>query len=122
MTNIQTLIAELNARRTEQAPKSPIQALLDQAKDKAAGKDTQATSDGKAAAPDPRTVRDTVTLSDSGQKIVNLARGFELAEEIRKAPKDKGFFAALGRSLGDVFRIGKLFLGTIKAAFAQSRK
>jgi hypothetical protein len=117
--DIQTLIAELNARRQQQAPKNPIQTLLDQARDKAQGADKGKDGD---AATDPRTVRDTVTLSDGGQKIVNLARGFELANEFRTKPVDKGFFSSLGRALGDVFRIGRLFLGTIKAAFAQSRK
>jgi len=121
MTDIQTLIAELNARRQQQAPKSPIQALLDQAR----GKDAGAAKDGKAADPRPssdRTVKDTVTLSDGGQKIVNLARGNELAAEFRGKPVDEGFFAALARARDDVLRIGRLFTETIKAAFQQSRK
>ncbi len=119
--DIQLLISQLAARQQKQAPNDPVQTLLDRARDKAAGKDGDKPADDKAAA-DPRTVRDTVTLSDSGQKIVNLARGYELAKEIRTAPTDKGFFDKLGRALTDVFRIGKLFIGTVKAAFAQSRK
>jgi hypothetical protein len=34
---------------------------------------------------------------------------------------DKGFFAGLAKAREDVFRIGRLFAGTIKALFQQSR-
>lgn len=105
MTDIQTLIAELNARRLEPAPPAPIHAAA-----------------GQGAAADSRTVKDTVTLSDSGQKIVNLARGNELAAEFRSKPVDEGFFAALARAREDVLRIGRLFTEIIKAAFQQSRR
>ncbi len=73
-------------------------------------------------APGDRTVRDTVTLSEGGHKIVNLARGLELAGEIRAAPVDKEFFANLLKAQEDIFRITRLFGETIKAAFQQSRK
>ena len=68
-----------------------------------------------------RTVRDTVTLSDGGHKIVNLARGQELAEEIRAAPVDKDFAAILFKAQEDIFRIARLFAETLKAAFQQGR-
>lgn len=84
----------------------------------AAGKDEGAGE----AAPAGRTVRDTVTLSDGGHKIVNLARGRELAGEIRAAPVDKDFAAKLMQALADIFRITRLFTETIKAAFRQSRR
>ncbi|MBI2586486.1 MAG: hypothetical protein HYW28_11565 [Rhodospirillales bacterium] len=84
------------------------------------------TSQGNAVADlrlsSDRTVKDTVTLSDGGQKIVNLARGNELAAEFRSKPVDEGFFAALARAREDVLRIGRLFSETIKAAFQQARK
>lgn len=89
----------------------------------------QTRDQGKIAVPpaDPRpssdrTVKDTVILSDGGQKIVNLERGNELAAEIRNRPVDDGFFAALARARQDVLRIGRLFTETIKAAFQQARK
>ena len=77
---------------------------------------------GGEAAPAGRAVRDTVTLSEGGHKIVNLARGQELAREIRAAPVDKDFFANLLKAQEDIFRIMRLFGETIKAAFQQSRR
>ena len=68
-------------------------------------------------APAERTVRDTVTLSEGGQKIINLARGREVAKEIRAAPVDKDFAANLLKALEDIFRITRLFTETIKMAF-----
>ena len=65
------------------------------------------------------TVGDTVTLSEGGQKIVNLARGRELAEEIRAAPVDKDFTANLFKAQEDIFRITRLFTETFKAAFLE---
>ena len=76
---------------------------------------------GGEAAPTGRAVRDTVTLSVGGHKIVNLARGQELAAEIRAAPIDDDFFANLKKAQEDIFRIIRLFGETIKAAFRQSR-
>ncbi|MCH7936241.1 MAG: hypothetical protein IH994_04005 [Proteobacteria bacterium] len=69
-----------------------------------------------------RTVGDTVTLSEGGQKIVNLARGRELAEEIRTAPLDKDFVAKLLKAQEDIFRITRLFTETFKAAFLEGRR
>ncbi len=74
------------------------------------------------AAPGGRNVHDTVTLSEGGHKIVNLARGLELAAEIRAAPVDKDFIAKLLKAQEDLFRITRLFGETIKAAFRQSRR
>jgi hypothetical protein len=75
---------------------------------------------GEAAAAG-RAVRDTVELSEGGHKIVNLARGQELAREIRAAPIDEDFFANLKKAQEDIKRITHLFGETIKAAFRQSR-
>lgn len=72
-------------------------------------------------APGGRTIFDTVTLSGSGQKIVNLARGQELAEEIRAAPVDKDFAANLFKAQEDIFRITRLFTETLKALFPRRR-
>lgn len=69
-----------------------------------------------------RTVGDTVTLTEGGQKIVNLARGQELAEEIRAAPVDKNFLSKLFKAQEDIFRITRLFTETIKAAFLAGRR
>ena len=71
--------------------------------------------------PAERTVRDTVTLSVGGHKIVNLARGLELAGEIRAAPVDKDFYANLLKAQEDIFRINLLFTETIKALFLERR-
>lgn len=72
--------------------------------------------------PADRTIRDTVTLSEGGQKIVNLARGEELAREIRTAPVDEDFAANLLKAQEDIARINLLFSETIKALFLQLRK
>ncbi len=69
-----------------------------------------------------RTVGDTVTLTEGGQKIVNLARGQELADEIRAAPVDKNFLANLFKAQEDIFRITRLFTETIKTAFLEGRR
>ena len=77
---------------------------------------------GGAPAPTGRAVHDTVTLSEGGHKIVNLARGQELTREIRAAPVDENFFANLLKAQEAIFRINCLFSETIKAAFQQSRR
>lgn len=92
---------------------------------------TQAVNGGKTAAPRPevksetgesnaspdRTKLDTVTLSEGGQKIVNLGRGLDLGKEITNAPVDENFAETLEKSTDDVFRITQLFTQTIKSAF-----
>ena len=68
-----------------------------------------------------RTVHDTVTLSAGGQKIVNLARGAELSRDIKAAPIDETFAGKLKDASDDVFRIAKLFGGTLRALFSRGR-
>jgi len=67
--------------------------------------------------PAGRTIADTVKLSGGGQKVVNLARGQELAEQARTAPVDENYAANLFKAQEDIFRITRLFTETIKAAF-----
>jgi hypothetical protein len=69
-----------------------------------------------------RTVRDTVKLSEGGQKIVNLARGNELANEFRNAPVDKDFATTLSAAFEDISRVARLFTETFKAAFSNNRE
>ncbi len=64
-----------------------------------------------------RTVRDTVEISQDGQKIVNLTRGAELAAELPDADADReAFNAALERAQEDIKRITTLFGGVLKRA------
>jgi len=57
-----------------------------------------------------RTIRDTLEISEEGQKIINLARAGELAGELPDATTDRAAFdAALESALKDVERIGLLF-------------
>jgi hypothetical protein len=56
-----------------------------------------------------RTVRDTITLSEGGQKIVNLGRGNELANEFRNAPVNKDFANTLSAAFEDISRVARLF-------------
>lgn len=67
------------------------------------------------------TVNDTVSLSEGGQKIVNLNRGNDLAANMRKAPLDDSFQDSLRKATQDIMRISRLFGETIKAAFASWR-
>ena len=61
-----------------------------------------------------RTVRDTVEISQDGQKIINLTRGAELAAELPYAGADrKAFDAALERAQEDIKRITTLFGGVL---------
>jgi len=61
-----------------------------------------------------RTVRDTIEISEDGQKIINLARGAELAAELPDAAKDRAAFdAALERAQEDIKRITTLFGGVL---------
>jgi len=64
-----------------------------------------------------RDIHDTVDLSAEGQKAVNLAHGQALADEILCAPTDDSFAAKLQRASEDIFRIGRLFLESLKANF-----
>jgi hypothetical protein len=69
-----------------------------------------------------RTVRDTITLSEGGQKIVNLERGNELSNEFRTAPVEKDFAETLRAAFEDIFRVSRLFTETFKAAFLNNRE
>lgn len=60
------------------------------------------------------TTRDTVNLS-GGHDIVNLARGTELADQMRNAPVDETYASDLFNAGQDVFRISRLFNETLKA-------
>jgi len=100
---------------------------------------TQAVNAGKAVAPrpedkpetnadktstqasSPRAQYDTVTLSDGGQKIVNLGRAQDLGAELKNAPVDENFADTLKNSTDDVFRITQLFTQTVKSAFSWFR-
>ena len=66
-------------------------------------------------------VQDTVSLSAGGQKIVNLNRSQELAQQLKNAPIDKDFAETLKQSSADVLRITQLFTETIKSAFSWLR-
>ena len=76
---------------------------------------------GGEAAPKGRAVHDTIKLSEGGQKIVNLARGQELARQVRTAPVDEDFMANLAKAQEDILRITRLFGETFKAAFQERR-
>jgi len=64
----------------------------------------------EAAGGKDRTIRDSLEISEEGQKIINLARAGELAGELPDATADRAAFdAALEAALKDVERIGLLF-------------
>ena len=61
-----------------------------------------------------RTVRDTVEISEDGQKIINLTRGAELAAQLPDAGADRvAFDLALERAQEDIKRITTLFGGVL---------
>ena len=68
-----------------------------------------------------RTVRDIIDVPGSSNKIINLARGQELANETLTKPVDDNFFTDLKMALDDIARIFRLFMETIKAAFKTTR-
>ena len=75
---------------------------------------SRAKADQQASA-DPRTIHDTIEIS-SGAKIVNVARGYDLAAQIR-AEKDPAKVRQLIKSGGeDIRRIGRLFSEVLKGA------
>lgn len=71
--------------------------------------------------PASRSVQDTVTLSDGGHEIVNLARGFELAKEFKSAPVDENYAQNLKQASADISRVSTLFSEVMKSAFAKWR-
>ncbi|MCW8915534.1 MAG: hypothetical protein OQK24_06735 [Magnetovibrio sp.] len=77
----------------------------------------QSTSKDDPSSAQGRVVNDTVTLSEGGSKVVNLARGESLAEDLRNAPVDEDYAQKLEQATDDVFRISELFNKTVRAAF-----
>jgi len=72
-----------------------------------------AKSSGDLYSPE-RTIHDTVEISDDGTKIINLARGQELANALPDATLDRDAFnAALAKSLEDINRITTLYGGVL---------
>jgi len=70
-------------------------------------------SSGDLYSPE-RTIHDTVEISDDGTKIINLARGQELANALPDATLDRDAFnAALAKSLEDIGRITTLYGGVL---------
>jgi len=64
-----------------------------------------------------RTARDTIEISEEGQKIINLGRGGELAAALPDARADRAAFdAALERAQEDIKRITTLFGGVLSPA------
>ena len=64
-----------------------------------------------------RTVRDTIDISGEGQKIINLARGGELASALPDARVDRDAFnAALERAQEDIKRITTLYGAVLSPA------
>jgi len=78
-------------------------------------------NDADADAAGDRTVRDTISLSADGQKIVNLNRGAELAADLKTQDVGLDFAKSLQKAFDDIFRIGRLFTETIKTAFGAGR-
>lgn len=64
---------------------------------------------------DPRTIRDVIDVGgNAGEKVVNLARGTELAAALPDATQDRDAFdAALKAALEDIQRIMSLFGGVL---------
>ena len=68
------------------------------------------------AKPTDRTIHDTVSLSSGGDSVLNVARGLDLAKEIRQ--NGGGIQAKdLNLAVDDVFRITRQFSEVLKAGF-----
>jgi len=83
--------------------------------------DSKNTSPAGGSDEASRRIHDTVELSGSAQKIVNLQRGNDLAKEARTRDVDQDFARFLGESMADIRRVSKLFNGTISSFFNQLR-
>lgn len=83
-------------------------------------KDGAPTSFETETSPAERAVHDVVTLSEGGQKIVNLARSQELAADLRQETDPVVFASKLRQALEDIRRITRLFAEVLKAAFSRS--
>ena len=73
---------------------------------------SSSTPDTNVEPASHRTVRDTLEIGPQGQKLINLARGAELAHELPDASDREAFDAALRKAQEDVQRITTLF-GTV---------
>ena len=69
------------------------------------------------AKPTDRTIHDTVSLSSGGDSVLNVARGLDLAKEIRQNGGDGDPVKTLRLAVDDVFRITRQFSEVLKAGF-----
>lgn len=108
MTNIDVSLSVQNALKQAavQTSKSPLE--------------RKGSDAAQQQSADPRAERDTVTLSDGANKIVNLNRAQELGNDLKNAaPEDLA--KKLEQASKDVFRITALFNETVRAMFARWR-
>jgi|GEM_PF-1335403 len=75
--------------------------------------DTPTADTTSNTATEKRTIHDTISLSN-GSKMVNLERGFSLAEEARAEKDPEKFKELLKAGFEDIKRIGQLFTETFK--------
>ena len=122
MSDIGAVTSEIDAQSTKTALSGPA---LDKASPPSSpssdAEASKATENTDAVGDGGRTGFDTVTLSEGGQKIINLARGNELADDIRSRPVDENFARKLFEAMQDIFRITRLFSENIKTAFQLRR-
>lgn len=83
----------------------------------AGGREPQA-----AGARNPRASFDTVTLSETGGKIVNLNRAQELGAELRAEKDPDAFRDKLRLAMEDIRRIGRLFGEVVRTLFHGPRR
>lgn len=75
-----------------------------------------------AATRTPRAAFDTVTLSETGGKIVNLNRAQELGAELRAEKDPETFREKLRLAMEDIRRIGRLFGEVVRTLFVGPRR
>lgn len=83
--------------------------------------DRKGGASANPAPADPRAARDTVTLSDGANEIVNLNRAQELGNDLKNAPAGEDISKNLAQASKDVMRITTLFNETVQALFARWR-
>ncbi len=113
MSNIDVSLGIQNALKQAavQTSKSPLERK---------GSDATHSDATRQQNADPRAKRDTVSLSDGANKIVNLNRAQELGNDLKNAaPEDLA--KKLEQASKDVFRITALFNETVRAMFARWR-
>lgn len=69
------------------------------------------------AKPADRTIHDIVSLSSGGDSVPNVARGLDLAKEIRRNDSDAIQPKDLRLATDDVFRIARQFNERMRAGF-----